>query len=51
MTAAMELFAQAQDTQLNAAGTVIMTFSIVLVLGLNIFCMYRITRGDDSKNR
>ncbi len=36
--------AGAEDT-LTVGGAVIMTLSVVLVVGLNVFCMSRILRG------
>ena len=38
--------AATEEVTLTTAGTVIMTFSVFLVLGLMIFCMSRILRED-----
>ena len=32
------------EVQLSVAGAIVMTISIMLVCGLNAFCIYRITR-------
>jgi len=44
VVAALMAEAQAEQVALTVGGAIIMTLSIALVLGLNVFCMARILR-------
>ena len=43
--------AEAATVQLTLGGAVVMFLSIILVTGLNVFCMYRVLRGNNAANQ
>jgi hypothetical protein len=46
----VDLAATTEETvQLTVGGAMIMTVSVLLVLGLNVFCLTRILRDQDSR--
>jgi hypothetical protein len=51
MIIAGNLLGQTDIVQLTVPGALIMLVSITLVIGLNVFCLYRITRDDQSRER